>query len=96
VKNEASVALAKHFLSAPRCGARTKRNNGEPCKGPAMKNGRCRLHGGKSTGPKTIEGKLRASVGHIKHGLRTKKARVEQAQMREFMLWRNDLKKIAG
>lgn len=30
------------------CGAKTRR--GTPCKGPAMKNGRCRLHGGKSPG----------------------------------------------
>ena len=28
------------------CGA--KRRNGEPCKAPAMQNGRCRIHGGKS------------------------------------------------
>src|SRR5438128_2068606 len=30
------------------CGA--KKRNGEPCQGPAMRNGRCRLHGGKSLG----------------------------------------------
>ena len=40
--------------SAPRCGARTR--NGVACRSPAMPNGRCRLHGGKSTGPKTAEG----------------------------------------
>jgi hypothetical protein len=32
------------------CGAKTR--SGEPCKKAALKNGRCRLHGGKSTGPK--------------------------------------------
>jgi uncharacterized protein YjcR len=31
-----------------RCGARTRRGNG--CQSPAMPNGRCRLHGGKSPG----------------------------------------------
>ncbi len=31
---------------APRCGARTRA--GTPCKAPALRNGRCRLHGGKS------------------------------------------------
>jgi hypothetical protein len=31
-----------------RCGARTRR--GSPCQSPAMKNGRCRMHGGPSTG----------------------------------------------
>ncbi len=33
------------------CGARSKRYN-RPCRQPAMANGRCRMHGGKSTGPK--------------------------------------------
>ena len=37
---------------SPRCGAKTRPwNGGHPCKCPAMKNGRCRMHGGKSTGP---------------------------------------------
>src|SRR5690625_5865687 len=31
-----------------RCGAKTR--SGKPCKNWAMKNGRCRMHGGKSTG----------------------------------------------
>ena len=34
------------FLAAPRCGARTR--DACPCRQPAMANGRCRLHGGKS------------------------------------------------
>ncbi len=33
---------------APRCGARTR--SGRPCQAPAMKNGRCRMHGGASPG----------------------------------------------
>ena len=33
---------------APRCRARTRR--GSPCQSPAMKNGRCRMHGGPSPG----------------------------------------------
>lgn len=32
------------------CGAKTRA--GTPCKNKAMPNGRCRMHGGKSTGPK--------------------------------------------
>lgn len=39
---------------SPRCGARTRAGGaagGAPCRAPAMKNGRCRLHGGKSPGP---------------------------------------------
>lgn len=50
----------------PRCGARCR--DGHPCRAPVIwdhennrpRNGRCRIHGGLSTGPKTLEGKLRA------------------------------------
>jgi hypothetical protein len=41
--------------AAPRCGARSKRT-GKPCRAAAMPNGRCTVHGGKSTGPRTPEG----------------------------------------
>jgi hypothetical protein len=34
---------------APKCLAHA-RTTGEPCKNASMKNGRCRMHGGKSTG----------------------------------------------
>src|SRR6185312_90995 len=52
---------------APRCGAHTRQ--GCPCRGPAMRNGRCRMHGGKSTGPRTAEGlaRLRAAA-RARHG----------------------------
>lgn len=33
---------------SPRCGARTRMGN--PCQSPAMPNGRCRMHGGRSPG----------------------------------------------
>jgi len=33
--------------AAPRCGAYA-RTTGNVCKSPAMKNGRCRMHGGKA------------------------------------------------
>lgn len=50
----------------PKCGARTRA--GGKCQAPAVwdkknnkpRNGRCRLHGGLSTGPKTPEGKARS------------------------------------
>lgn len=48
----------------PACGARTRA--GHPCKNPAMPNGRCRMHGGKSTGPKDL-----SKHTHNKHALKT-------------------------
>jgi hypothetical protein len=52
--------------TAPRCGARTRA--GEPCKSAAMRSGRCRMHGGASTGPRTPEGLARSKRATWKHG----------------------------
>jgi hypothetical protein len=49
-----------------------------PCQNPAIKDrARCKLHGGRSTGPRTPEGKARAAAAHTKHGRRSK-AHVEK------------------
>jgi hypothetical protein len=55
-----------HFLATPRCGAHTRA--GGCCRQPAMRNGRCRLHGGLSTGPRTAEGRARCARARLKHG----------------------------
>jgi hypothetical protein len=57
------------FLAAPRCGAQTRA--GCPCRQPAMANGRCRLHGGKSTGARTAAGLARVRANRLVHGART-------------------------
>jgi hypothetical protein len=56
---------------APRCGAKTRAPRSGPCRAPAMKNGRCRLHGGKSTGPRTEEGLARMRAANTTHGFYT-------------------------
>lgn len=48
-------------LHNERCGARTRK--GTPCQCKALRNGRCKLHGGLSTGAKTPEGR-RKVYGH--------------------------------
>lgn len=49
----------------PLCGAKTR--NGTPCKRRGNKrNGRCKLHGGRSTGAKTEQGKMAARVNALK------------------------------
>lgn len=50
--------------SAPRCGARTR--NQTKCQAPAMANGRCRMHGGASTGPRTPKGLARSRKANWK------------------------------
>jgi hypothetical protein len=71
------------FSKAPKCGARTRR--GRPCRAPAMANGRCRMHGGLSTGPKTSEGIERIRSARTKHGQRSAQARAERAAIRELI-----------
>ena len=54
-----------------RCGAKTRRST--PCQRPANKrNGRCRLHGGASTGPRTKEGLAKIAAANTTTGQRTK------------------------
>ena len=47
MQSRLTPGLAMHL--SPRCGART-RNGTLLCRSPAMANGRCRMHGGKSPG----------------------------------------------
>ena len=70
-----------------RCGAKTRL--GTACQRPAnKKNGRCRLHGGASTGPRTEDGRARISVANLCHGKYTSdklvKRRASAAKGREI------------
>src|SRR5208337_2211446 len=49
-----------------RCGARTR--SGFACRAPAMANGRCRVHGGTSTGPRTAAGLARLAAARTTKG----------------------------
>lgn len=60
-----------NFHDCARCGAKT-RTARQVCKSPAMKNGRCRMHGGQSTGPRTESGLERCRRAKRKHGNYTK------------------------
>ena len=60
------------LIDAPRCGAYA-RTTGNPCKGWAMPNGRCRMHGGKSTGRPVI------------HGRYTKEKKAQRKETREII-----------
>ena len=65
--------LAQH----PRCGAKTR--VGGMCRQPAMPNGRCKMHGGKSTGaPK-------GNQNAVKHGGYTKEAKAERKALQKLI-----------
>lgn len=64
--------------TAIRCGAKTRSSG--PCKSPAMPNGRCRMHGGKSTGAP-----CGADHGQYKHGKYTNQKRQENREVRQMI-----------
>ena len=70
--------------------ARSKRT-GKPCRGAAMPNGRCKLHGGKSTGPRTPEGLERSRRANWKHGHFSREAKAERSRLRAALLTLRDL-----
>jgi hypothetical protein len=64
-----------------RCTARSCRT-GTQCGRPALKNSKtqkCQFHGGRSTGPKTEEGKARLAALHTVHGQETRAKRAERS-----------------
>ena len=70
----------------PRCGAKTRA--GTACRGPGMSNGRCKMHGGLSTGPRTADGLERCRRANWKHGRRSAEAtrqRKEAVELRRVI-----------
>jgi hypothetical protein len=69
----------------PQCTAKSKQS-GERCKNFASKGKSvCRIHGGRSTGAKTREGKQRQKNASWMHGERSKEATVERRAFREWV-----------
>ena len=83
MKNITSMlATAGGKIKCLRCTAMSKRS-GEQCKKPALKTSRtqkCDFHGGRSTGPKTAEGKARQRAAVLKTGNYTKEAMEDRAR----------------
>ena len=65
------------------CGARNRR--GLPCGKPPLPNGRCRFHGGLSTGPRTPEGLARSRRATWRHGRRSREARETRRQIKHLL-----------
>ena len=80
--------------NAPRCGAKTRK--GTPCRAPAMKNGRCRMHGGKSTGPRTPEGLERSRKANWKHGRYSAESIAMNRYIRQLLRESREIVEIIG
>lgn len=67
------------------CGAKARTNGMRPCRQPAMKNGPCRLHGGKCTGAKMAESLAKIKLANTKHGFYSAEGIDERRYMRELL-----------
>lgn len=77
----------------PICQAKSKRS-GQRCKNFAVKAKRvCHMHGGKSTGPRTKKGLMKAASANLKHGWNTKAALAEVKFLKQLF---RDCKKKFG
>ena len=77
-----SIVTAGGKITCKRCTAKSKRS-GEQCKKPALRTShtqKCQFHGGRSTGPKTEEGKARQRAAVLKNGDYTKVAMEDRAR----------------
>jgi len=75
-----SGAERKHYAfdNAPRCGAKTKHNNGLPCRLAAIRGKmRCRVHGGGKG-----SGAQRGNQNALKHGHTTREAKRFRKEVR--------------
>ncbi len=73
---------AANSARATLCGARTRQ--GGTCRHIAMANGRCRFHGGLSTGAKTAEGLARVRTVGLVHGGRSRETTEFRRLVREL------------
>jgi hypothetical protein len=76
-------------VQAKRCGAKTR--EGQACQSPAMVNGRCRMHGGKSSGAPCGE-----SHGRYINGNYTKIAKSERAYIAQLLKQTSELIELVG
>jgi hypothetical protein len=69
------------FNNAPRCGAKTKRNNGSPCRSPAVRGkNRCRIHGGSIR-----SGGQKGNKNALKHGYSTTDVKKFKKEIHEIL-----------
>lgn len=88
IQKEPFIELAGGRIRCRRCQAWSRRSK-EQCKKPALNGKRvCDFHGGKSTGPKTQQGRQHIADAKTIHGKETKAKREERsasdARMRNF------------
>ena len=75
-----TVTIAAGRITAPRCRAKAKHSQ-QQCRKAAMRGKRvCRVHGGKSTGPRSEQGRERCAEAKTVHGWETRQKRQIRAE----------------
>lgn len=91
IQKEATIILAGGRIRCHRCQALSKRSRGQ-CKKPALKGKAvCGFHGGKSTGPKTQEGRQRIADAQTIHGNETRAKRQERSRSSAYLMELEDV-----
>ena len=85
------ITIASGRITCLKCSAKSKRT-GKGCMAPAMRGKAvCKTHGGRSTGPRSVDGIERIRLAQLKHGERTKEAVAESRRMSAKMLYLRDI-----
>ncbi len=80
MSNNFTFRTAGGRIQCAQCQAKSKRT-GVQCRAPASKGKtKCRFHGGKSTGPKTEQGRKRCAAAKTVHGNETTEKRIERSE----------------
>ena len=77
---EKHINLFGQDTLVPRCQAKSKRSK-QQCRKAAVRDKQvCRIHGGASTGPKTVKGRKRCAAAKTVHGWETRELRSTRAE----------------
>ena len=92
------VSLAGGRIICARCTAMSKRTK-EQCGRAALKTSttqKCQFHGGRGSGPKTVEGRQRIAQAHTVHGRETRQIRQERSQSALRLAQLEDMMHVLG
>ena len=77
-EKEAYIVTLGGRIRCPRCQAKSKRTKRQ-CRSPAIRGKRvCRIHGGRSTGPRTQQGRNLCGAAKTLHGRETRAIRAKR------------------
>lgn len=96
IQKEPTIILASGRIRCRRCQALSKRSR-EQCRKPALKSKNvCQIHGGRSTGAKTQEGRQRIADTRTTHGEQTRAKRRERSESSAYLRELEDVGRVVG